>query len=239
MSRVVLITGGMSGIGLATAEAFAQAGDKVCVVDRQQTAEGRSIVESTGGRTFDADVRDFAAAERIVSELIAAEERLNVLVNNAGIARDHVLWKMSEAEWDDVLGVNLKGAFNYSRAAAPVMRRQERGWIVSVSSINALRGKAGLCNYAASKAGLIALTRTMARELGPHNINVNAVAPGLVETPLTRGLAEEVHMQALRETALGRLGRPQEIAGVIFFLCSEPARHVTGQVIVVDGGQTA
>jgi 3-oxoacyl-[acyl-carrier protein] reductase len=239
MRRVVLITGGMSGIGLATAEVFARAGDRVCVVDRQPTAEGRRIVESTGGRAVEADVRDFAAAERIVSEISSAEGRVDALVNDAGISRDHVVWRMTEADWDEVLAVNLKGAFNYLHAAASVMRRQNRGKIVNVSSINALRGKAGLCNYAASKAGLIALTRTAARELGPHNINVNAVAPGMVETPLTQGLAEDVRAQACREAALGRLGQPREVADVIFFLCSEQARHITGQVMVVDGGQTA
>lgn len=188
---------------------------------------------------FAADVRDFVAAERIVGELIAVRRRLDVLINNAGISRDHVLWKMSEAEWDEVLGINLKGAFNYLRAAAPILRLQKNGKVVNVSSINALRGKAGLANYAASKAGVIALTRTAARELGPANVNVNAVAPGLVETPLTASLSEEVRAQALRESALGRLGQPEEIADVILFLCSEQARHITGQVIVVDGGQTA
>jgi 3-oxoacyl-[acyl-carrier protein] reductase len=237
--RVVLITGGMSGIGLATAGLFAKAGDQVHIVDRQETPAGRLLVNESGGRFFSADVRDFADAERIVGEITAAGGRLDVLINNAGISRDHVLWKMSEADWDDVVGVNLKGAFNFLRAATPVLRRQQSGKVVSVSSINGLRGKVGLANYAASKAGVIALTRTAARELGPANINVNAVAPGLVETPLTERLSPEVHAQAMRETALGRLGTAGEVAEVIFFLCSEAARHITGQVIVVDGGQTA
>src|SRR3972149_4799236 len=155
----------MSGIGLATAQAFARGG-------------GRA-------RYFAADVSDFARAQAVVEELATAEGRLDVLVNNAGISRDHVLWKMSEADWDAVLAVDLKGAFNYLRAAAPVLRRQKSGKVVNVSSINGLRGKAGLANYAAAKAGLIGLTRTAARELGPANVNVNAVAPGWVETPLT------------------------------------------------------
>lgn len=239
MPRVVLITGGMSGIGLATAGLFAQAGDQLHIVDRQETPAGRLLVNETGGRFFAADVRDFADAEGIVGGITKDRGRLDVLINNAGISRDHVLWKISEIDWDDVLAINLKGAFNYLRAAAPVLRRQQSGKVVNVSSINALRGKAGLANYAASKAGVIALTRTAARELGPSNVNVNAVAPGLVETPLTQGLSPEVRAQALRETALGRLGTPGEVADVIFFLCSEAARHITGQVIVVDGGQTA
>jgi 3-oxoacyl-[acyl-carrier protein] reductase len=236
---VVLITGGMSGIGLATAAAFARAGDRVSVVDLAEEARGRELVQASGGRCFRADVRDCARAQAIVEELVAATGRLDVIVNNAGISRDHVLWKMSEAEWDEVVDVDLKGAFNYLRASAPLLRQQKSGKVVNVASINALRGKAGLANYAAAKSGLIALTRVAARELGPSNVNVNAVAPGWVDTPLTRKFPAEVRAQALRETALGRIGTPEEIADVIFFLCSEQARHITGQVIVVDGGQTA
>ena len=239
MARVVLITGGMSGIGLATAERFGQAGDKVYVVDIQVTAAGGALLRRIGGEFFVADVREFVQAEQTVSQLVARTGRLDVLINNAGISRDHVLWKMSEADWDEVLAVNLKGAFNYLRAAAPVFRRQQSGKVVNVSSINGLRGKAGLVNYAASKAGLVALTRTAARELGPANVNVNAVAPGLIVTPLTEKLAAEVREQAIRETALGRLGEPRDVAEAIFFLCSQQARHITGHVLVVDGGQTA
>ncbi len=239
MGRVVLITGGMSGIGLATAESFQKAGELVFIVDRQETAAGRGVACASGGRCFAADVREFAGAEKILGQISSEQGRLDVLVNNAGISRDHVLWKMSEADWDEVLAVNLKGAFNYMRAAAAVFRKQQSGKVVNVSSINALRGKAGLANYAASKAGLIALTRTAARELGAANINVNAVAPGMIETALTKNLPAEVLAKSREEAALGRLGQAQEIADVIFFLCSEQARHITGQVIVVDGGQTA
>ena len=239
MPRVVLITGGMSGIGLATAEAFQRAGDTVFLVDKQETPAGQAVVQASGGRFFNADVRDGTMAEKVVEEVVASAGRLDVLVNNAGISRDHMLWKMSEEAWDEVLEVNLKGAFNYLRAAAPVFRRLQGGKAVNVSSINGLRGKAGLANYAASKAGLIALTRTAARELGAANVNVNAVAPGMVATPLTEHLPSEVLAQAMRESALGRLAVPQDVADVILFLCSAAARHITGQVIVVDGGQTA
>jgi 3-oxoacyl-[acyl-carrier protein] reductase len=234
-----LITGGMSGIGLATAAAFARAGDRVSIVDLAEEARGRELVQASGGNCFRADVRDFGRAQAIVDELVAAAGRLDVLVNNAGISRDHVLWKMSENDWDEVVDVDLKGAFNYLRAAAPLLRQQKSGKVVNVASINALRGKAGLANYAAAKSGLIALTRVAARELGASNVNVNAVAPGWVDTPLTRKFPAEVRAQALGETALGRIGTPEEIADVIFFLCSEQARNITGQVIVVDGGQTA
>jgi len=239
MPRIVLITGGMSGIGLATAEAFQKEGDVVFIADRQETPAGQAVVRASGGKYFHCDVRDFAAAETIVGQIVTERARLDVLVNNAGISRDHLLWKMSEADWDDVLAVNLKGAFNFLHAAAPVFWKQQSGKVVSVSSINALRGKMGLANYAASKAGLIAMTRTVARELGSANVNVNAVAPGMIETPLTNDLPDEVLAKSWEEAALGRLGKPQEIADVILFLCSEQARHITGQVIVVDGGQTA
>ncbi|MFQ5776744.1 MAG: SDR family NAD(P)-dependent oxidoreductase [Terriglobia bacterium] len=239
MPRIVLITGGMSGIGLAMAEAFGQAGEKIFVVDRQETPAGREQVDASGGRFFQADVRDGDAAQNLAGELVTTEGRVDVLINNAGISRDHVLWKMGEADWDEVMDTNLKGAFNYLHAVAPVLRRQKGGKVVNVSSINGLRGKAGLASYGAAKAGMIALTRTAARELGPANVNVNAVAPGMVETPLTEGLAAAVREQALRESALGRLAEPRDIAEVVFFLCSERARHITGQVIVVDGGQTA
>ena len=239
VARVVLITGGMSGIGLATAERFARAGDEVSVVDSKESRAGREVVAQSQGQFFPADVRDFGRARQVIDELVGRRGRLDVLINNAGISRDHVLWKLTETEGDEVIGVNLKGSFNYLAAAAPVFRQQRVGKAVTVSSINGLRGKAGLANYAASKAGLVGLTRVAARELGPANVNVNAVAPGMVRTPLTAKLPPEVVEQAERETALGRLAEPQEIAEVIFFLCSEAARHITGQVIVVDGGQTA
>ncbi len=234
-----MITGGMSGIGLATAVSFHKIGDIVCIADRQETPAGQSIVAMSKGKFFATDVRDFAAAEEILGQIVGAHGHLDVLVNNAGISRDHMLWNMTETDWDEVLAVNLKGAFNYLRAATPIFRGQKGGKVVNVSSINALRGKMGIANYAASKAGLIALTRCAARELGSANVNVNAVAPGMIETPLTKDLPEDVMSKSWLETALGRLGQPHDIANVIFFLCSEQARHITGQVIVVDGGQTA
>jgi 3-oxoacyl-[acyl-carrier protein] reductase len=238
MGRIVLITGGMSGLGLATAEAFQKEGDVVYIADKQETAAGTAVVRESGGKYFAADVRDFDAAEKIVEQIVAEKGCLDVLVNNAGISRDHLLWKMTEEDWDEVLAVNLKGAFNFLRAAAPVFRKQVSGKVVNISSINSLRGKKGLTNYSASKAGVNALTRTAARELGQSNVNVNAVAPGMVMTPLTKGLPDEVLAKSWEEAALGRLGQPEEIAEVIVFLCSEKARHITGQVIVVDGGQT-
>ncbi len=237
--RVVLITGGMSGIGLATARRFAEANDVVSMVDRKETKEGKSTIERGGGQFFNADVSDFARAQEVVMEVAAKGGRLDVLINNAGIARDHVLWKMTEAEWDEVVSVHLKGSFNYLRAASEAFRRQNAGRVVNVSSINALRGRWGLANYAAAKAGIIGLTRSAARELGKYNVTVNAVAPGLIDTPLVAALGEEERERAKRESALGRIGTPEDVAALIFFLCSQEAGFITGQVIAVDGGQTA
>ena len=163
--------------------------------------------------------------------------RIDILINNAGINRDGVLWKMTEEQWDAVIDVNLKGCFNYIRAVSPKFREQKHGKIVSVSSINGMRGKFGQANYAASKAGIIGLTKSAARELGPSNVNVNAVAPGFVQTDMTQALPEQIRRQALQETVLERFALPEDVAEVIVFLASEQARHVTGEVVRVDGGQ--
>ncbi len=237
--RTVLITGGSSGIGLALARDLASRGDRVSVVDRSANGPAMHIVSRSGGRFFQRDVRSFGAAQEVVRVLMDAFGRVDALVNCAGISRARVCWEMSEAEWDDVIAVDLKGAFNYTRAVAPVMRRRRRGRIVNVSSVNAMRGKWGLANYSAAKAGMIGLTKTCARELGKYGVNVNAVAPGMVDTPLTAGMSRAIHRRAALEAALGRIARPQDISAVISFLLSDGARHVTGAVIPVDGGQTA
>jgi 3-oxoacyl-[acyl-carrier protein] reductase len=162
---------------------------------------------------------------------------LHILVCNAGINWDGVIWKMTEEQWDQVLAVNLKGYFNYARAAVPFFRDQSYGKIVNVTSINGIRGKFGQSNYAASKGGIIAFTRSLARELGNKNINVNAVAPGLIETDMVAGMDEEARKKSLAEIIMGRLGQPDDIANVVAFFASDLARHVTGQVLNVDGGQ--
>lgn len=237
--RTVLVTGGSSGIGLALVRDLASQGDRVCVVDRDSNSAAMHLVSRSGGRFFQRDVRSFGAAQEVVRILTDAFGRVDALVNCAGISRARVCWEMSEAEWDDVIAVDLKGAFNYTRAAAPVMRRRRSGRIVNVSSVNAMRGKWGLANYSAAKAGMLGLTRTCARELGKYGVNVNAVAPGMVDTPLTAGVDRAIHLRAAKEAALGRIARPRDIAAVITFLLSDGARHVTGAVIPVDGGQTA
>lgn len=233
-NRVAIVTGGSGGIGSATAMAFVQAGAKVIIVDRQPTEK-----EVPNSRFVQADVTDFEQVGTCVKEILAAEKAIHFLVNNAGISRDAPVWRLTEANWDQVLAVNLKGAFNFIHHLAPYFRQHNFGKIVNVSSINGLRGKFGLANYSASKAGLIGLTKTVARELGRHQINVNAVAPGYILTPLTEKLPQKFIDAAQAETALDRLGTPEDVAHTILFLCSEWAQHITGHVLTVDGGQMA
>jgi len=230
--KLVLITGGSSGIGLTTAKLFAEAGARVVSVDLQPPA---TTVD--GIRYHEADVADFAAVRRCIDAILAKEKRIDCLINNAGISQDAPIWRMTEENWNAVLDVNLKGAFNFIHHTAPHFREANGGKIVNVSSINGMRGKFGLANYSAAKAGLIGLTKTVARELGRANVNVNAVAPGYVLTSLTENLPENIIEGARSETVLGRLATPEDIANVILFLCSNLACHITGEIIKVDGGQ--
>jgi 3-oxoacyl-[acyl-carrier protein] reductase len=158
-------------------------------------------------------------------------------VNNAGINWDGVIWKMTEEQWDSVLDINLKGYFNYIRAVSPIFREQKSGKIINVTSINGLRGKFGQSNYSASKAGIIGLTKAVARELGKYSVNVNAVAPGLIETDMMKNAEASVREAAMADIVIGRIGQPEEVANVVAFLCTDLARHITGEVIKVDGGQ--
>ena len=238
--RAALVTGGASGIGAATALALAGEGCDVTIVDR---AGGGPVaeIEALGrrARAVRADVRDHAATATVIHEALEHFGRLDLLVCCAGITADAPSWRMSEEQWDDVIGVNLKGTWNYNHAVAGLFREQRSGRIVNVASINGLRGKFGQGNYSAAKAGVIGLSRTLARELGRYDVNINVVAPGMVATPMTDSLPAEIKAQAMTESALGRVCTPAECADVIVFLCSRPARHVTGAVLRVDGGQTA
>ena len=237
-----IVTGGSLGIGRAIAVELAREGVNVAVNYRRHDTEAQAVVEEITvlgrkGLAVKADVASFTDAERMVAQVREAFNRLDILVCNAGITWDGVIWKMSEEQWDRVIAVNLKGYFNYNRAAAIVFKEQKRGKIVNISSINGLRGKFAQCNYAASKGGEIALSKSLAKELGKFNVNVNVVAPGMVLTDMARKLGPDVLATAMNETVLGRFATPEDCAHVVAFLCSDRARHVTGEVIKIDGGQ--
>ena len=242
--KAALITGGGRGIGASVARALAREGCRVALVDLCAMDETRALAAelcahkgSAAALALRADVAEVDSAKDIVEDVVDSFGRLDILVCSAGIARDGVVWKLSEQAWDEVMNVNLKGTFAYCRAVAPVFRAQKSGRVVTIASINGLRGKVGQANYAASKAGVVALTKSFAREMGPAGVTVNCVAPGMVRTPMTSTLPAEVMQRAEHEAALGRIGEPEDVAEVVAFLCSERARHVTGTVIKVDGGQ--
>lgn len=240
--KSAIVTGGSLGIGNAIALKLAECGANVALNYRRHKEEATNLVsriQAMQRKAFavQADVSSFQDAQNLVEQTLNHFGRIDILVNNAGINWDGVIWKMSEEQWDTVVAVNLKGYFNYIRAVAPLFRDQKGGKIVNVSSINGLRGKFGQANYAATKAGILGLTKTVARELGKYGINVNAVAPGLIETEMVKQAPENVRQMALEEIVLKRIGQPEEVANVVVFLCSDLARHITGEVIKVDGGQ--
>jgi 3-oxoacyl-[acyl-carrier protein] reductase len=240
--KTAIITGSSMGIGSATALYLAKCGVNVAVNYRTHDVEAKALaaeIEKIGCKSLvvQCDVSSFEQATKMVEDVISAFGHLDFLINNAGINRDGVIWKMTEQMWDSVLETDLKGYFNFIRAASPYLREQKSGRIINVTSINGLRGKFGQANYSAAKAGIIGLTKAVARELGKYSINVNAVAPGMILTDMMANLPDEVKQKAVDETVLGRLGTPEEVASVIAFLCSEGARHITGEVIKIDGGQ--
>lgn len=244
--RIAIVTGGSSGIGRAVATALARCGVDVAFCFLDTGATSRLEAQDTARRLRElevrvffrsCDVRDSRDVTAFVSEAHAELGGLHILVNNAGIGRDGALWRMQDHEWEAVVRTNLDGAFFFTRAVAPILRAQEYGKIVNVSSVHGTRGDFGIANYASSKAGVIGLTRATAVELGPRNVNVNAVAPGYIRTTrLTEGIPSEHLDRAREQSVLGRLGDPQDVADVVVFLCSESARHITGAVIPVDGG---
>ncbi|UCH65907.1 MAG: SDR family oxidoreductase [Ignavibacterium sp.] len=240
--KSAIVTGGSIGIGSAIALKLAEFGSNVAINYRKHKEEAEKVIEKVKdmgckGLMIQADISNFEDAGKMIDNVINEFDGLNILVNNAGINWDGVIWKMSEEQWDSVIDVNLKGYFNYIRTVAPIFREQKSGKIVNVTSINGLRGKFGQANYSASKAGIIGLTKTVARELGKYGVNVNAVAPGLIETDMMKQASEEVRKMAVEEIVLKRIGDPEEVANVVAFLCSEMARHITGEIIKVDGGQ--
>ena len=237
-----IVTGGSLGIGAAIARVLAREGCNVAINYRRHDTEAMKVVEDiealgAKGIAVQADVSVYADAEKMVSTVVEELGGLDIMICNAGITWDGVIWKMTEQQWDQVIGVNLKGYFNYNKAAALHFKEMKYGKIVNISSINGMRGKFAQANYAASKGGEIAMSKSLAKELGRFNVNVNVVAPGLVLTDMMETLAPEFQATALAETVLGRFATPEDCANLVAFLCSDLSRHITGEVIKIDGGQ--
>ena len=241
--KVALVTGATRGIGRQIALTLASEGADIAFISRSENDNFKSLigqVEALGVRCcgYAVEGSDFNAAHEVVSKVVSYFGRLDILVNNAGITKDGLMLRMSEQQWDEVINVNLKSAFNYTHAAVPVMAKQRSGSIINISSIVGLSGNAGQCNYSASKAGMIALAKSIAKEMGSRGIRANAVAPGFVETEMTAALPEETRTQWCKGIALRRGATATEVANVVLFLSSDLSSYVTGQVIVVDGGMS-
>jgi 3-oxoacyl-[acyl-carrier protein] reductase len=238
--KVAIVTGASRGIGRSIAEAFLAAGGKVVISARSAAAleELAACLRQGGGEVLAVagDVSSASAADRLVEAAVAAFGRVDILVNNAGITRDGLLLRMKDDDWDAVLNINLKGAFLCTRAAAKLMSKQRFGRIVNISSVVAEMGNAGQANYCASKAGLLGLTKSVARELAKRNVTVNAVTPGFILTDMTDELPEKAREELAAQIPLGRFGTAEEVAHAVLFLVSEQAGYITGQVLGVNGG---
>lgn len=236
--QVALVTGGSRGIGLGIATELANGGARVAIVarDGERAKASAQGLPGQGHAGFGCDVSDSSQASSVLGEIEESVGEVGVLVNNAGITRDNILVRMKEEEWDEVMAVNLKGAFNMTKAVSRGMMKRRDGVILNVSSVVGLSGNAGQTNYAASKAGLLGFTKSVARELASRGIRCNAIAPGYIDTDMTRALSEEQTNALLTQIPLGRLGTPQDVAGLARFLAGPFACYITGQVITVDGG---
>jgi 3-oxoacyl-[acyl-carrier protein] reductase len=237
--RVAIVTGASRGIGRETAVQLAAAGHRVaCVATTSGNAQATADEIGELARAYGCDVSDLKAVEECVARVSEDLGPPTILVNNAGVARDALMLRMSEEDWDRVVDVNLKGAFNFIKCCQRAMMKERWGRIVNVSSVVGLHGAAGQANYAASKAGLVGLSLAAAKELGSRNVTCNVVAPGFIETDMTSDLPEAMREHVLKTAPAGRLGTPSDVAALVRFLCSEEAAYVTGQTVTVDGGLT-
>ncbi len=240
-NQVVIVTGAGRGIGHAIAIRLASEGARVASVSRteanaQRTANEINATRADAAKAYAVDVSDHVAVQQVGARILEEFGRVDILVNNAGVTRDGLSMRMSIDDWDTVLNTNLKGAFNFAQAVQRSMIKQRSGRIINISSVIGLIGNAGQANYAASKAGLLGLTKSLAREMASRGITVNAVAPGLIETDMTSVLSDEIRKNILSKIPLGSLGQPDDIASAVAFLASPEAKYITGQVLAVDGG---
>ncbi|MBU8933478.1 MAG: SDR family oxidoreductase [candidate division Zixibacteria bacterium] len=237
-----IVTGGSVGIGTSIALELAREGCDVAINYRKHDTEAKKVAEQIvamgrKGLAIQADVSNYDDAQNMVKTVTEEFGGLDIMICNAGINWDGVIWKMSEKQWDQVINVNLKGYFNYNKAAALIFKDQKSGRIINISSINGLRGKFAQTNYAASKGGEIAMSKSLAKELGKFNVTVNVVAPGMVMTDMAKNIPAEFLNMAIDETVLGRIAAPDDVAYLVTFLCSDKARHITGEIFKIDGGQ--
>ncbi len=238
--RLALVTGGARGIGREIALVLAQEGADIAIwdVNAQEAEKTCKDIEALGRKTHadQVDVTNYDAVEAAMNKILDKFGKIDILVNNAGITKDNLILRMSQQEWDAVLNVNLKGTFNCTKAVFRPMSKQRSGKIVNIASIIGIMGNYGQANYAASKAGIIALTKTTARELASRGVNVNAIAPGFIQTEMTAKLSEDIRAKMLEAVPMAKMGTPRDVANLCLFLASDEAAYITGQTIVVDGG---